>query len=57
MKKIHGKNLVIHNFQVWTLEYTIGDGDAHMNVKGHEVFYNHFYNRIKEIRDNGRNKT
>ena len=31
MKKIHGKNLVIHNFQVWTLEYTIGDGDAHMN--------------------------
>ena len=38
-------------------EYTIGDGDAHMNVKGHEVFYNHFYNRIKEIRDNGRNKT
>ena len=38
-------------------EYTIGDGDAHMNVKGHEVFYNNFYNRIKEIRDNGRNKT
>ena len=34
-----------------------GGIDAHMNVKGHEVFYNHFYNRIKEIRDNGRNKT
>jgi hypothetical protein len=42
-------------------EYMIGEFqggiDAHMNVKGHEVFYNHFYNRIKEIRDNGRNKT
>ena len=31
--------------------------DSHMNVKGHEVFYNHFYNEIKEIRDSDRNKT
>ena len=38
-------------------KYMIGDGDAHLNKKGHKVFYNHFYNEITEIRDNGRNKT
>ena len=38
-------------------EYMIGDGDSHMNKKGHRVFYNHFYNEIRRIRDNDRNKT
>tara|TARA_Y100001963_G_scaffold159645_1_gene264280 strand:+ start:1377 stop:2144 length:768 start_codon:yes stop_codon:yes gene_type:complete len=55
------ENLILPPSESWlkfieTAGYMLGEGDTHMNVRGHKRFSEHFYEKIMEIRSD-RNKT